>query len=228
MIGMCKKIAENEGFQRFILFLILLTAASMGLEAVPYFAETYGSFLFILDAAIQTIFVFEITVRLIAHIPHISTFFHNRWNTFDFTVIVLSLIPGIGSFALIARLLRVLRILRVFSASDRLRCFIDRLQRGFDEVFFFALIAAILGYIFTIAGHYLFASIDPAHWGDLRQSVLSVFYLMLLQDVQGVIGPLTAKSMLSLLFFAAFYITFIGLVISTIAAAIAQEQERKK
>jgi voltage-gated sodium channel len=227
MAALCKKIAGSEDFQRFILLLIFISAASMGFEAVPALADGYDNELFLLDCFIQSVFVFEISIRLIAFAPKLSDFFRDRWNSFDFAIVALSLVPAIGTFALIARLLRVLRVLRFLSVSASLRSFLGRLQESFDELLFALVIAAIVAYIFVIAGHYLFADLDPGRWGGLKEAVLSVFYLSLFQDVPGFVGPLVAHSLFCLLFFVAFYIALVGLALSVIVAAVLQGQERK-
>ncbi len=218
-----KNIAENEFFQRCTFFLIVLTAVAMGVEAVPGLAERYGDLLYTLDYLVQAAFVIEIAIRLLAHAPQVQRFFHERSNTFDFVIVALSLIPAVGSFALIGRLLRSLRVLRMLSASDYMRGFTARLQQTFDEIAAAAVIVAIVGYIFIIGGHYLFAGMDPVHWGSLRQALMSVFYLMLFQDVAAFVEPLVAQSLFSLLYFIVFYISFIGLAFSVIAAAVLQE-----
>ena len=196
-------------------------------EAVPDLADAYENPLLLFDMTVQAIFVAEITIRLLAHAPKFSAFFRDRWNTFDFAIVALSLVPAIGSFALVARLLRVLRILRFLSVSAALRGFILRLQEAFDEILSAVVIAAIMGYIFVIAGYYLFADIDPSRWGGLKEAVLSVFYLSLFQDVPSFVAPLVEHSLFCLLFFVVFYVAVLGLALSVIVAAVLQGQERK-
>lgn len=219
-----KKIADNDFFQRFILFLILVSAMSMGVEAVPALQEEYDQFLFYLDVVIQAVFVCEITIRVLAFSPKIGEFFKDRWNTFDFVVVVLSLIPVIGSFALIARLLRLLRILRLLSVSDKLRSFMTRLSGSLDESLSALFVASIGAYIFIIAGHYLYGETDPARWGDLRQSTLSVFYLALFQDVKSFVTPLAERSLGNLMFFVSFYASLLSLAVGVLTAAVREDR----
>ena len=212
-------IAENESFQSLILFLIIATAVVMGLETMPEFTDRYGDGFLIFHCVAQVIFVIEILVRMLAA-SSLRAFFKGGWNRFDFIVVALSLIPAIGSFVLIARLLRLLRVLRVFSTSDRLRSFVARLAETLDEILYGALIAAIFAYIYAVTGFYLFVDADPAHWGTLARAGLSVFYLVLAQDVPGFVEPVVANAPAAILYFAAFYITFIGLFIGIITAAL--------
>lgn len=139
-----------------------------------------------------------------------------------------SLLPGTGALPLVARLLRVIRVLRVFSASARMRRFMERLDETFDEIAHTAIIVAILCYIFSIAGFYLFANIDSAHWGTLARSFVSTFYLLLFQDIRDFIEPIIKISKMSILFFLSFYFVFIALFMSVISAAVTQSLESKR
>jgi voltage-gated sodium channel len=224
----CQNLAQNEAFQAFILFLILLTAVFMGLETIPDLVDRFESFFFFINYFSQWIFAFEICVRIVAYAPRINKFFKDSWNTFDFLIVGASFVPGVGSFALIARLLRVLRLLRVFSVSDRLRGFVDRMKESFDEVAYAGLIAIILGYIFTITGFYLFSQIDAPHWGTLSESFRSIFYMLLLQDVQRFVEPVVSVSKGYFIFFLLFYFVFISLFMSVLSAAIIQSVKEEK
>lgn len=65
MTHIFKKIASDEQFQTFILFLIVVNAMSIGLETVPEVANSYETFFLILDYATQAVFTFEICVRIL-------------------------------------------------------------------------------------------------------------------------------------------------------------------
>jgi voltage-gated sodium channel len=51
----------------------------------------------------------------------VSEFFRDRWNTFDFVIVAVSLVPMVGSLSLAGRVLRPLRLLRVVSSVARKR-----------------------------------------------------------------------------------------------------------
>jgi voltage-gated sodium channel len=216
----CRKIADNENFQTFILFLILVVSATMGLETIPELAAGYESMFLAIHFFVQAVFVFEIAVRWLAHAPQYKIFFCYRWNIFDFVIVVLSFLPTLGAFALIARLLRVFR---VFSVSDHLRGFIERLRCTLDEIIYLFLMIMVLSYIFIVSGLYLFAEIDPKHWATLGTATLSVFHMFFLQDLTTYTQPILAESSAYLIYFIVFYFTFIFLFFSALVAAIAQE-----
>ncbi|MGE0616342.1 MAG: ion transporter [Bacteriovoracia bacterium] len=222
MVKFCKDLTRSEVFQSTILLLILLVAAGMGLETVPELAESYADFFLYLFYFTQVAFVVEILVRIGAYGPHYARFFKESWNLFDFGIVTLSLFPGVGAFAFVVRLLRVLRVLRLFSASERLRSFMDRLRESFDEVGMAAIVVAVLGYIFAIGGYYLFGEMDPVRWGGLGRSILSVFYLALLQDVREYVSPLTAACKPSVIFFLVFYLVWASVLVGVVTASVRQ------
>lgn len=226
MKALCQFVADNNHFQSFILFLILMTAAVMGMETSPTLADEYGDFFVWFACISQGLFLLEIVIRIIAA-PSIRAFFQGGWNKFDFTVVALSLIPAIGPMALIARLARVLRVLRLFSTSKRLKTFVESLHEACDEILYAFIVVLVLGYIYAVSGYYLFVDITPAHWGDLGRAGMSVFYLLLLQDVPGFVEPLIAASAWSILYFILFYLTFAGLFIGVLTAAITNSNNRK-
>jgi len=227
-VNLCRQIALNAAFQRFILFLILMTSANMGLETIPEFTGSFGAFFIYFENFAQIVFIFEIVIRIVAYAPSVSVFFRSFWNVFDFVIVGASLLPGTGALPLVARLLRIIRVLRVFSASARMRRFMERLDDAFDEIAHTAIIVAILCYIFSIAGFYLFANIDSAHWGTLARSFVSTFYLLLFQDIPEFIEPIIKISKMSILFFLSFYFVFIALFMSVVSAAVTQSLESKK
>ena len=51
--------------------------------------------------------------------PRIGRYFGDGWNLFDFSIILLSLIPATGDMALIARLARLMRVLRLISTIPK-------------------------------------------------------------------------------------------------------------
>ena len=223
-----KKMASSNDFQSLTFFAIILTSLSIGLETIPEMAQNFSTVFALIYYATQTFFVCEIAIRILSYSPNYKKFFKDFWNNFDFVIVILSFLPVWGAFAITARLLRLLRVFRLVSTSVVLKGFIHRLKDTFDEALFTGLIVMVLSYFFTVAGYYLFNEIDPGNWGSLWDSVLSVFYLLLFQDVKDYVKPLVEHSKFALLFFALFYFSFITLLISAMSAAVNQYKESKK
>lgn len=95
--------------------LIVINAIILGLETVPSVMSSYGSILLAVDHFILGIFVIEILLRIFAHR---LGFFRDAWSIFDFTVVMIALVPASGPFAVL-RALRVLRILTVVPSMRR-------------------------------------------------------------------------------------------------------------
>lgn len=222
MIRLCRAIAENEGFHTIILMVIVVNALMMGLETFPEMNQSYESWFILVFAVSQIVFIIEIAIRLLAFAPRIGGFFRDFWNTFDFVIVTASLIPAIGPFSLVARLLRVLRVLRVFSVSDELRIFLTSTKNSIAVCTRAALILSVFIYIFAISGFYLFSEIEPQKWGSLGRAVLSIFYLLLLQDIDTFIEPLVAQSPLYLFFFLGVYFPVLVLMTNVIATVVAK------
>jgi voltage-gated sodium channel len=219
MQSFCKAVAGSELFQGFILALIVFNALCMGAEATPGFAAAYATALDLIFVASQAIFVAEIAIRLGTHWPRPGQFFREFWNTFDFTVVALSLVPAVGGFTLVARVLRVLRLVRLFSASTRLRGFFEGVRESLPVLALATIVLLVLGYIFALAGFYLFGEALPAQWGSLGRAVLSVAQLMLLQDLGAALAPLYALARSSLLYVLALYFAQFAVLANALAAA---------
>ena len=202
----CAAIAENDSFQGFILALIVLNALCLGAEATPALSGQFGEGLYWVLVASQAIFVAEILVRLGAHVPNFRGFFGGFWNSFDFTLVALSLVPAVGGFTLAARVLRVLRLLRVFSVSDHLRGFFDGVRGSAPVVVVCAIVLLVLGYVFALSGVYLFGEALPEQWGTLGRALLSVAQLQLLQGAGTHVAAAYALGKASLAYFILFYV----------------------
>jgi voltage-gated sodium channel len=221
VIFFCKQLSDSQSFQSLILTLIVLCALSMGLETVPELEEQFADYFSILFYSSQLIFAFEIAVRVLAYWPSPRQFFAERWNRFDFVVVALSFLPVAGPFALVARILRVVRVVRVLSVSDRLRGFFSRLSGAFDEALYTGLILLLFAYVFSISGYYLFSELDPARWGNLPLSALSILYLSLLQEVSSFVAPLIAQHGAYLVFFLLYYLIFFGILFAALVSSVA-------
>jgi hypothetical protein len=170
-----RRFVANPGFLAFTQALIALNAIALGLEALPSFGEAFGSLFDLLFAASTVWFVAEIALRLIAHGRPISSFFRDGWNTFDTTIVVLSLLPLAGGIAIVARLLRLLRLFRLVSGSSLLRDFaLGRLPVGAHMLAGILLLALSL-YAFSLAGFHLAGGVlaEAAPWADLPSALSS-------------------------------------------------------
>ena len=131
---------------------------------------------------ILALFIAEAAIRILAFAPRPLEYFRNPWHLFDFTVIVLALIPAVGVFALVARTARLLRMLRLISLLPGLKAIVTALTRSLPGMLNIVLVMTLLSYVFAIVGRELFHDTDPEHWADLGTSMLSLFRIVTLED----------------------------------------------
>ncbi len=117
-----------------------------------------------------------------AHYPRIERYFRDGWNVFDFTIIVISLLPSTGELATVARLARLLRVLRLVSALPELRLIVTTLIRSIPSMFNVIALLSIIFYVYAVAGYHLFHEVDPTHWRNLGIALLSLFRIVTLED----------------------------------------------
>ena len=115
MRGLCLKLTRWRWFERSIIAVIVINALVLGLETYPYVMDRYGSMLLFFNKVVLFIFLIEAILKITAVAPKFGRYFGNGWNLFDFSIVVLSLIPQTGEFALIARTVRLLRVFRLIT-----------------------------------------------------------------------------------------------------------------
>lgn len=178
----CQRIVEAPLFNQVIIGMILLNGIAVGLETSSWVVERFGALLRATNQLVLGAFILEALVKIAAHGVRPWRYFTNGWNCFDFTIIVLSLIPAAGPLATLARLVRVLRVLRLVSAFPELRTLVDTLLRSLPSMFHIALLMGIIFYIYGVAGYFLFHDVDPTHWRNLPIALLSLFRIVTFED----------------------------------------------
>jgi voltage-gated sodium channel len=178
----CHAIVESRLFTRFILGTIVVAAATVGLETYPALMERFGGFLHGLDRVIVAIFVGEALLKMAAHGRRFWRYFADPWNDFDFTIVVLCLIPAVGPYAAIARLARVLRALRLVTAVPKLQIIVNSLLKGLPSMGYVGLLLLLLFYVYAVLGVFLFRANDPLHFADLQTALITMFRVVTLED----------------------------------------------
>ena len=161
--------------------LILFNALLIGLETFPEIMARFEPMLHLGNDIILGIFIIEALLKITAVAPRFSLYFRSGWNLFDFSIIILSLIPATGEFALVARLIRILRVLRLISAVPQLRLIVATLVRSIPSMGHVILLMSVIFYIYAVAGFHLFGATDAEHWGSLGAAFLSLFQLVTLE-----------------------------------------------
>lgn len=200
-----RTLVASDGFRSAILFLIVLNAFAMGLEATPAAADKYATPLTWVFVVSQVVFVAEIVLRILAA-PR-GEFWRDSWNVFDFIVVVLSLMPAIGEFALVARVFRILRVLRIVSVTDVLLGTVLRKEGDTKPVMLSLLLGVLTTYVFTLIGFHVFGDSHEG-WGSFAASAAMLFGMLSPEGFAAVaeagVGALT--------FCTAFYLVLVSIV----------------
>ncbi|MGH1537561.1 MAG: ion transporter [Gammaproteobacteria bacterium] len=231
MKEICAAIVANKWFDRIIIALIILNAAILGFETSPVLNAKYGNLFALINQTVLGVFILEAVLKIIAVSPHVSKYFKNGWNLFDFSVIVLSLVPATGQFAMIARLARLLRVLRLISALPELRLIVSTLLRSIPGMANVMLLMSVIFYIYAIMGFHLFHEHDPEHWRNVGISLLTLFRIVTLEDWTDVmykgmeLAPFAWVYFVSFVVFGTFVIInlFIAIVINNLDEAKAEK-----
>jgi voltage-gated sodium channel len=177
-----KRLVQDSWFQRFVILTILLAGVLAGIETDATAVANHGPVLRALDAIVLGIFIVEAIMKLTAYCPRPWDYFRDGWNVFDFTVIVLCLLPMDSQFAVVLRLGRTLRLLRLVSALPKLQLLVGALIKSFSSMGYVGLLLGIMFYIYAIAGVHLFGGHDKEHFGSLSKAFLTLFQTITLDD----------------------------------------------
>lgn len=168
---------ESGLFRNFILGLIVLNALTMGLETFPFEAAWFIAILPIVDDVVVTVFVVELTLKLIAYRHR---FFASGWNWFDLVVIGVSVLPDAGGFSVL-RSLRILRAFRLFSVMPEMRRVVEALLKAIPGMGAIMTVLGLIFYVFAVMAVKLFGDTNPDIFGTLGESAITLFQVMTLE-----------------------------------------------
>ena len=214
------RLVNKAAFEYTIITLILLNGVFLGLGTSPVLEQQYGDLLHLGNQIILGVFIVEALLKMIALAPRVDMYFRDGWNVFDFLVIVFSLIPATGEFAMVARLARLLRVLRLISAIMELRLIVAALVRSIPSVGHVMLLMSIIVYIYAIIGYQLFHEHDPMHWRNLGISVLTLFNIITLEGWTVVMENAMQLHSWAWIYFVSFVIAGTFVVINLFIAII--------
>jgi len=223
-----RRVSEDPRFQGFIVGVIVFNAILMGVETSTAVMATYGRLLTTLNVAVQAIFLTEIAIRLLAYWPRPLRFFRDGWNLFDFSVVVLSLLPVAGPFATVSRLARLLRVVRLVSVAPELRLIIETMLRSIPSMGHVAALLGVLVYAYAIFGFYMFRNADAQRWGALDTAMLSVFQMLTLEGWVEMQQALLPTRPWAWIYFSSFVVVGVFIVINLFIAVVLNNLETVK
>ena len=223
-----RRVVDAPWFEPFMIGLILFNAVLIGLETFPQIDAQYSGLLDLGNQVILAVFVAEAVLKITAVAPRFRLYFGDGWNLFDFSIVVLSLIPATGDAALVARLIRVLRVLRLVSAVPQLRLIVATLVRSIPSMGHVIMLMSVIFYIYAIAGVHLFAQADPDHWGSLGRSLLTLFQLVTLEGWVELMETAMKTHPWSWLFFVSFVLLGTFVILNLFIAVVINNLETAK
>ena len=223
MLHFFTKLRDSDVFQTLVLTVIVINAFTIGLSTYNL-PKLSLELLNLFDYIITVFFIFEILIRFFGH-PNKAKFFHQGWNVFDTSIVILSLIPiDNNSTILLLRLLRVFRVLRIISVVPELKIIIESLIQSIARVFYVSLLLFIILYIYATIGSILFSNDLPDRWGDLGVSIITLFQVLTLSSWEQVMLPLQEVYWWAWVYFFSFIIicaiTMLNLLIAVIVDVV--------
>ncbi len=220
---------ESRLVQRVIITLILINAVTLGLETSAAIMADYGVLIKTLDTAILTVFVVEITLRIIAHGWR---FFRDPWSVFDFIVVAIGLIPEGGNLAVL-RALRVLRVLRLITMVPQMRSVVGALLAAIPGLSSIVVILLIIYYVFAVIATNLFGQAFPEWFGTIAHSMYTLFQVMTLESwSMGIVRPVMEQYPWAWTFFIPYILiatfTMLNLFIAIIVNAMQSQQQAEQ
>eukprot|EP00736_Rhodelphis_marinus_P004138 Rmarinus@m.8028 len=188
----CKKLAATKLFQRFIIVVILSAGLIVGLQTYPSVAKAAAREIFIIDWAITSIFILEVLVKVCKEDDKPWVYFtgggtketneERSWNIFDFTVVVLCVVPGLGNYVVVLRLFRLLRVMKLVKAIPELRVLVYGLLKSLSSIGYIGIFLFLIYYLYGVLCVSLFAENDPYHFRDLPRAFFTLFRVTTLED----------------------------------------------
>ncbi|MGM0563125.1 MAG: ion transporter [Pseudomonadota bacterium] len=213
-------------FEHFIIAVIVLNSAVLGIETVSAWAERYAVWIEWVHNGVLFIFIVEVLLKWIAVAPRIQDYFKSGWNVFDFSIVVMSLVPAAGPYAMIARMGRLLRVVRLISALPQLRVIVQTLMHSLPGMGHIVMLMSVVFYVYAIVGFHLFGEHDPEHWRNLGIAMLTLFRIVTLEDWTDVMYIGMELSPYAWVYFVSFVVLGTFIVVNLFLAVVVSNMDR--
>ena len=229
------RLVAQPAFDWFFLGVIVLNAIVLGLETYDAVADEYGALLHTLNDVFLGMFVVELATRMVSYGRRPQDFFKSGWNVFDFVVIGGAFVPGLRENATLLRVLRLLRIVRAVRLLPDLRILVVAVGKSIPGVASLAVLTLLLIYVYGMVGWVIFHDHDPANFGTLGESMLTMFILLTLENLPVYIDKGLELSNWTVLYFVSYVLVasflifnlFIGVVINSMQEAREATEDRE-
>ncbi|MBX3505838.1 MAG: ion transporter [Parvibaculum sp.] len=229
--GRLMALVEAPIFQHFVTAVILVNAVTLGLETSATAMEAAGPVLIALDRIALTIFVIELTMKLLAYRLR---FFRDGWNIFDFVIVAIALVPAAGPLSVL-RALRILRVLRLLSVVPSLRKVVASLIGALPGMGSIIAVLFLVFYVGAVLSTKLFGASFPDWFGTIGGSMYTLFQIMTLESwSMGIVRPVLEVYPYAWVFFVPFIVLtsfmvlnlFIAIIVNSMQALHEEEHNR--
>ena len=228
MQAFCHRLVNGRYFNPLIIALIILNGIVIGAETSETLNAAYSDWFHLLNRLILGVFIIEAVLKITAVWPTPGRYFKDGWNLFDFSIVVLSLIPATGELAMVARLLRLLRVVRLISAIPELRLIVSTLIRSLPSMGHVIMLMSIIFYIYGVMGYHLFHEHDPVHWDTLGLGLLTLFRIVTLEDWTDVMYTAMEWHPLAWIYFVSFVVLGTFVVVNLFIAVVLNNLDEAK
>ena len=185
-----RKFVETQIFERIVLTLIIINALILGLDAcadVPLFVREHFR---VLDKFILCLFVIEIALRIMVYRKN---FFTKALNSVDVIIILVSVIAEFGfiNSLKVVSVLRVVRVSRFLTHHPEIKLILESIIKSLPSlIWVFGFLFTVI-FLFGLAGQSLFCQLQPAHFGTIGLSMLTLLQVMTFDSwYSSVAGPI--------------------------------------
>lgn len=203
LTAIARYVVGHSWFQRLIIAMIALAGVLAGLETDSAILAQHGALLHALDGVVLAVFVMEAVLKIVVQR---SAYFRDGWNLFDFSIVVLCLLPLHSQFAVVLRLVRALRLLRLVTALPKLQLLVGALLKSLSSMGYVSVLLGLMFYIYGVAGVHLFGPYAAAHFGSLPVALLTLFQIITLDNWSDIFGQVSPHSPLTA---TVYFISFI-------------------
>ncbi|MCP2331930.1 ion transporter [Actinoalloteichus caeruleus] len=213
-----RAVVEARRFNQFIITVILVNAAVLGMETSPWLTSRYGETMLLIDHTAVAVFTVELLARLYVYR---TGFFRSAWNWFDLIVVSVALVPTTTSFSV----LRVLRGLRLISAVPAIRRIVSALFSAVPGLLSVLSLLLLVLYISAVISVHLFGDIAPELFGHLGIALFSLFKVLTTENWPDIADTVMVDQPMAWIFFVCYIVSTTFVVLNLLIAVLVSAVE---
>ncbi|MCD5380796.1 ion transporter [Candidatus Gracilibacteria bacterium] len=216
-------IVHHPYFDKFIISLIVINGVTLGLETSESLLTRFESFFHIFDIFVVSAFALEAFMKILVY--RVS-YFKNGWNLFDFTIVVISLLPTSGPLQIL-RIFRVFRLLRLITIIPSMRKIVSALLGVIPGILSVSALVGLIFYIYSIMTTQLYGKDFPEWFGTIGDSFYTLFQIMTLESwSMGIVRPVMEVHPYAWIVFVSFILIATFVMINLVIAIVVEAMNK--